>query len=252
MSQNERRFGLIGYPLEHSGSADLFRKKFLSEGLLHYSYSLFPLRSIELLPSFLQQQTDLTGFNVTIPFKERIIPFLDSLDDIAGETGAVNTVLVERSAGRKILKGFNTDAEGFELSLPAGFDFTSCLILGTGGASKAVARTMRKKGVNVMFVSRTHQDANTVTYGELTPKIIGEHRFVVNCSPLGMYPDIADCPPLPFEFLGSGHFVYDLIYNPPQTVFLRKAAEAGARTQNGQSMLENQAALSFRIWTGRE
>jgi shikimate dehydrogenase len=243
------RFGLIGYPLDHSASASYFTKKFTSEGLTNYSYQLFPLKAVEEVNSLLAVTSGLKGFNVTIPYKESIIPFLTVLHPDAEAIGAVNTVLVKTSGTGTRLIGYNTDAEGFRRSLPPTLSHRNALILGTGGSAKAVAFTLRKLGLNVLLVSRTERSQTTISYEELTRELMHQFTFIINCTPAGMFPDLKGTPPLPLKWLSPGHFVYDLIYNPEETLLLRNARKAGAVTKNGQLMFETQAELSFRIWS---
>jgi shikimate dehydrogenase len=243
------RFGLIGYPLEHSGSASYFAKKFAGEGLTNYSYQMFPLKAIGDVNPLLAGIPDLRGLNVTIPYKESIIPFLTRLHPDAGAIGAVNTILITGSGKKKDLIGYNTDAEGFRRSLPSALPHHNALILGTGGSSKAVAYSLKKMGLNVLFVSRTKKSSTIIRYEDITKELLHQFTFIVNCTPAGMCPDITGIPPLPFKWIGPGHFIYDLIYNPEETLFLRNARKAGALAHNGKLMFELQAELSFRIWS---
>ncbi|MCX6281207.1 MAG: shikimate dehydrogenase [Bacteroidetes bacterium] len=247
MNTQPNRFGLIGYPLEHSASAEYFAEKFKREGLTH-SYSLFPLLSADEVLPLLHAVPGLQGFNVTIPFKQSIIPLLDQLDPIAEEIAAVNTVVVKRSDSGFQLSGYNTDADGFGKSLKPGFRHTHALILGTGGSSKAVTYCLKRKGLNVLHVSRNKRDNSTIGYEDIGSDLLNRFTFIVNCTPLGMFPLTDAAPDLPYELLKPFHEAYDLIYNPIETRFLRYAREAGAVTQNGRNMFENQADLSFEIW----
>ncbi|MCX6283496.1 MAG: shikimate dehydrogenase [Bacteroidetes bacterium] len=248
MNGRYRRFGLIGYPLEHSASALYFAKKFEREGLTDYSYTLFPLLSADEVRPLISNTPGLQGFNVTIPYKQSIIPFLDYLDPLAQEIGAVNTVTINRSGQEVKLKGYNTDAGGFKNSLSPDFNHTHALILGTGGSSKAVAYILKEMGIETLNVSRTKKEERIIRYEELTPGLLEKFTFIVNCTPAGMIPDTGSAPPLPFALLDPRHFVYDLIYKPVETKLLRLARESGARTQNGFRMLELQAELAFAIW----
>jgi shikimate dehydrogenase len=190
----------------------------------------------------------LKGFNVTIPYKESIIPFLDRLDPLAAGIGAVNTVLIRHSGALTELIGYNTDAGGFKRSLNPGFHYTHALILGTGGSSKAVAYILKEMGLEVLHVSRTKKSETIIRYDELSARLLEKYTFIVNCTPAGMFPDTETAPPLPFGLLGPLHFVYDLVYKPPETRLLYLARAAGAKTQNGMKMFQNQAELSFKIW----
>ena len=240
-------FGLIGYPLLHSWSEGFFNEKFSGESPVKNKYRVFPLENIGEFQGLLQDHPDLTGLNVTIPYKVKILPFLDELDPVAKETGAVNTILISRAGDRVHLKGFNTDVTGFTGSA----DFTgysSALLLGTGGAARAVAYSLRHLGIPFQFVSRNPRQGVAIGYDEITGKEMEENRLIINATPLGMFPDAGSCPPLPYEYLTPGHFLYDLVYNPPLTEFLRHGDRAGARIMNGMKMLHLQAESSWEIW----
>lgn len=249
MSTQPCRFGLIGNPLTHSASAAYFAEKFRREGLDSYSYSLYPLKSADEVRALIAGIPGLGGLNVTIPYKQSIIPLLNRVEKTAAEIGAVNTILIKRSEGHTELTGYNTDAEGFRQSLPHGFSHKHALVLGTGGSSKAVAWILGEMGVKVLFVSRLKKGRGIINYEDVTADVIQKHSFIVNCTPLGMFPETEQAPPLPYRLLGASHLAYDLIYNPAETKFLSMAADAGAKTQNGRKMFENQAELSFKIWT---
>jgi len=239
------RFGLIGKSLRHSFSKGYFREKFQKEGSDH-SYENFELESIADFPNLLSQNPDIKGLNVTIPNKESIIPYLDDLDPVAREIGAVNTVLI--SEGRT--KGFNTDVIGFKNSLKPFLKhgMEKALILGTGGASKAVAYVLKNLGINCFFVSREPGDAKTLAYELLNREAMKQFRLIVNTTPLGTFPDIDEFPKIPYEYLTTDHLLYDLIYNPSETVFMKKGMEMGATTLNGLGMLKSQAEASYKIW----
>jgi shikimate dehydrogenase len=240
-------YGLIGNPLSHSWSASWFFAKFRDERIRDHVYLDFQLATLDELPALIHDHPDLAGLNVTIPYKEKIIPFLDEVDELAARVGAVNTIRISRKDGKATLKGFNTDVPGFLRS--ADFSgFRHALVLGTGGAAKAVAFALDSIGISVLFVSRTKKDTKTITYDTITEGNLNQHTLIVNATPLGMYPLVNDAPPIPYKWLSKRHFLYDLVYNPPVTHFLAKGSLASARTQNGQSMLENQAEMSFRIW----
>ncbi len=244
-----RRFGLIGYPLGHSFSKAYFTEKFAREKIADCVYENYPLSDINEFNGFLHQCPDLAGLNVTIPYKEKIIPFLDVLDPVAREVKAVNTVAVIRKGNSRVLEGYNTDVYGFEISLLKHLKpwHTYALVLGTGGASKAVVWVLEKIGINYRFVSRTPQKG-MLTYNELDRTIMSEHLLIINCTPVGMYPDSQQAPPLPYEHLTSRHLLYDLIYNPEKTLFLSYAEKAGADFCNGLEMLILQAEKSWEIW----
>jgi shikimate dehydrogenase len=240
-------FGLIGYPLSHSSSAFLFENKLSKEGRSGYRYENFPLASLSEFPSVIRNYPALKGLNVTVPYKEEIIPWLEDLDPKAKKIGAVNTILIRHERGNIHMKGFNTDADGFRQSA----DFTGtrkALILGTGGGAKAVAYALKEMGWSVLFVSRTKKSKDHIVYEDLSEEMMRLHPLIVNATPLGMLPDVETCPPIPYQFLTGQHFLYDLVYNPAMTLFLKKGSDAGTRIQNGQKMLEIQAELSYRIW----
>ncbi len=245
MRQKLRLFGLTGYPLSHSFSKKYFTAKFEREGLEHCRYELFPIENIRQLPDLLAEHPGLEGLNVTIPHKQTVIQYLDETDAGAAEAGAVNTIKI--SNGK--LKGFNTDVYGFEQSLRSfiGTKRPAALVLGTGGAAKAVIFVLKKLNISWQLVSRSKQK-ETLTYAEVTSEILQAHPLIINTTPLGMYPDIESCPPLPFEGCSAAHFAFDLVYNPEQTLFLKKAAANGAKTQNGLPMLHLQAERAWEIW----
>ncbi len=240
-----RHFGLIGRELGHSFSAKFFNGKFASEGI-EADYKLFEIEKIEDIHSLLAT-TPLSGFNVTIPYKESIIPLLHELSTTAREVGAVNCV--EIRDGKLI--GHNTDAAGIQASLHW-LDLaegTKALVLGSGGASKATQYVLRKLGVEFKVVSRD-SGRGDITYAELTPEIIAEHKLIINATPVGMFPNVESAPQLDYESMGSDHKVFDLVYNPAQTEFLRRAKEQGASTMGGMLMLQTQAIASWHIWQG--
>jgi len=240
-----RFYGLIGYPLGHSFSVPYFRNKFEKEGIEDALYSAFPLPSVEDFPILLKKERGLVGLNVTIPYKESIIPYLSELDETAKAIGAVNTLLIKD----KGIKGYNTDCIGFEkslLPLLAGKPYNA-LILGTGGAAKAVAFVLNKLGCSFRYISRNPQPGEWA-YGDLNQEIIKENQLIINCSPMGMHPHIESFPEIPYEFLNADSILYDLIYNPEETIFLKKGKEAGAKTKNGLEMLYLQAEAAWSIW----
>ncbi|MBI5915664.1 MAG: shikimate dehydrogenase [Bacteroidetes bacterium] len=247
-----RRFGLIGYPLSHSFSPGFFSKKFEKEGLGHCRYDAFPLASIEELPDLPKKIPALEGLNVTIPYKEKVLPYLHRLSDEARSIGAVNVIKIRDGQ----LTGYNSDVYGFEKSLldflpspyPAGL---KALVLGTGGAAKAVGFVLKKTGIDFRLVSRSGQP-DMLRYEEISEEIFHSHRLIVNTTPLGMSPDVNSCPPIPYEWTGPGHFFYDLVYNPEKTTFLARAEAAGSRIQNGLSMLYLQAEKAWEIWNNPE
>lgn len=246
-----RKYGLIGYPLGHSFSKGYFADKFRKENISDCSYDNYPMEKIELVEDLIQTGEELCGLNVTIPYKQQVIPFLDEIDEEADEVGAVNCIkITRRSAGQAFLKGFNTDIYGFEMPLleVLGSEHTRALILGTGGASRAVAYILGKHQIEYRFVSRRPKSSEIYSYGDLTPEIIKEHTIIVNTSPLGMYPDVETYPDLPYSGLTNNHILYDLVYNPVKTVFLQKGEEREATLINGLPMLHFQAEKSWEIW----
>lgn len=246
------QFGLIGKTLSHSFSKSYFEKKFRDLGLSGYSYVNFEIPSVSDFPKILPEHSGLAGLNVTIPYKETIIPFLDDLSQEAKEIGAVNCVKIQN--GKKT--GYNTDAYGFGQSIKPFLDTNHerALILGTGGASKAVAYALKKVGVEVYFVtsSNTKEKPNSFFYSELNEFVMNAFKLVVNTTPLGTSPKEKESPDLPYQFFGENHLAYDLIYNPEETEFLRKAKGAGALTINGLSMLHLQAEKSWEIWQNND
>ena len=241
-----KRFGLIGKKLGHSFSAKYFAEKFEREGLLECDYSLYELPEIECVKEFMLTP-DLVGFNVTIPYKQQIIPYLDALDAQAREVGAVNCVKIERD-GRRV--GYNTDVDGIRLSLDkllGGEKVGSALVLGTGGASQAVQYVLRERGIDYKVVSREKGKAD-LTYDDLTQDVMATHRLIINASPVGMYPACENCLDIPYAMLSGSHFLFDLVYNPLPTRFMELGAEQGAATLSGIDMLYAQAESAWKIW----
>jgi shikimate dehydrogenase len=241
-----RKFGLIGYPLGHSFSATYFSEKFRRASMEDCSYSNFEIPSISDLPDILKDP-ELCGLNVTIPYKESVIPYLHRKDPVVQETGACNCIRIDQGE----LTGYNTDVKGFEESLDEKLTAGDkrALILGTGGSSKAVAWVLHKKGIDFLFVSRKKSGAhNQITYEDLGQEIMRTHGLIINSTPLGMVPKTKDCPPIPYEYIGQGHYLFDLVYNPAKTLFLERGEAAGARIKNGADMLAIQAEASWAIW----
>ncbi len=250
MSSTTEEYGLIGYPLTHSFSQRYFNEKFNSENI-DAVYLNFQLSDIGELMEMLAEHPRLQGFNVTLPYKEQVIPYLDAIDPKAKEIGAVNVVRVKHLPGGDImLKGFNSDYIGFRDSLvPLLSDGShAALVLGTGGASKAVKVALESIGVKVSMVSRTMKPGVAYTYEQLTQEVMDSHDIIVNTTPLGMYPHTEECPPIPYDYITPRHILYDLIYNPDVTTFMKLGAERGATTKNGLEMLLLQAFESWRIW----
>lgn len=238
-------YGLIGYPLSHSFSPEYFREKFKREHI-KARYELFPLENINQLEQLLSAHPELKGINVTIPYKSAVIPFLDMMDATVRSTGAANCISIKEGK----LSGYNTDVAGFTKSLQPLLKpyHTQALILGTGGAAKAVAYSLEQLGIRYRYVSRAKSNDN-YAYEELSQQLMQENLLLVNTTPLGMYPDIAAAPAIPYQHLSSKHLCYDLIYNPAVTSFLSQAAAYGATVKNGLEMLEIQAAESWNIWS---
>ena len=248
MSETEKKFGLLGRNIEYSFSKKYFTDKFAALKLHHYEYVNYDLPEIEFFrETVLKDLPKLGGLNVTIPYKESIIDYLDELDEQAAEIAAVNTIKILKN---NKLKGFNTDVFGFEKSLKSCLrgDEKKALILGTGGASKAVAFVLRKLGVDYLFVSRNPDQPGVISYDSLNKEMIREHEMIINCSPLGTYPEVEAKPDIPYEYLTDRHLLYDLIYNPDKTAFLQMGEKAGATIMNGRLMLEFQAEKSWEIW----
>ena len=238
-------YGLIGYPLSHSFSKKYFTEKFEKEGIGDCRYELFPIATIEELRNVLSKYPELCGLNVTIPYKQQVLPYLDEEDDVVGKIKACNCIRIKLGK----LKGYNTDVEGFERSLKQHLKpcHTKALILGTGGAAKAVEFVLRKLDIDFKYVSRK-PTVNNFSYEMLTPGIIADHLLIINTTPLGMFPAVSEAPPVPYEAITPDHYLFDLVYNPGKSLFLQKGEEQGAAIKNGYEMLEIQAEESWRIW----
>ena len=242
------KYGLIGFPLGHSFSRNFFNEKFENEGI-KAKYINFEIPQIEDLPEILASNPELKGLNVTIPFKQKVMAYLDELSPEAKAIGAVNVIRVSHKGKDVVLKGFNSDVIGFTRSIEPMLEpaHKKALILGTGGASKAIEYGLKTLGLETLFVSRTKKE-NTITYEEVTHEIIKEYNVIVNCTPLGMYPKADTCPDIPYEAMDGHTILYDLIYNPDDTWFLTKGAKYGATTKNGLEMLLLQAFASWEFW----
>lgn len=242
-------FGLIGYPLSHSFSKQWFTEKFAQDGLtdiLHYDN--FPLQAITGLSMLLEEHPEIRGFNVTAPHKETIIPYLDQTDITAKKIGAVNCVIRKDGA----LKGYNVDWIGFSRSLTEfiGNRRPEAIILGTGGAAKAAAYALSQLDIDYIFISRNAgAKPHTINYTELCPKIIASHKLIINATPLGTYPNVSAMPPIPYEMLSEEHFLYDMVYNPAETAFMKHGKANGATVTNGLRMLELQAEESWKLFS---
>jgi shikimate dehydrogenase len=240
------KLGLLGKNISYSFSRTHFTNKFENESL-PFTYENFDMETISEFPSVLKNNPDLVGLNVTIPYKEQIIPYLDSIDSVAKNIGAVNTITISESGK---LKGFNTDAYGFKISIEPYLKphHKSALILGTGGASKAVAYTLKTLNIDFNYVSRTPNKLAKYTYSDLTESIIKLNPIIINCTPVGTHPNINDYPKIPYDGISKDHLLFDLIYNPLQTKFLSYGVSKGATTCNGLKMLELQAKKAWDIW----
>lgn len=249
-------YGLIGYPLSHSFSKKYFTEKFEKEQLKDHEYQLFPIEKIDEFPDLIRKRSSLRGLNVTIPYKESVIPFLDELEETAKEIGAVNCIRILGEGDAKKLIGYNTDAFGFRQSIKPFLEtqHERALILGTGGASKAVHYILKTIGIDCYFVTRTKIISNQLitknefSYEELNEHVISAFKLIVNTTPVGMYPNVEEAPAIPYEFITPSHLLYDLVYNPAETEFLKKGKKMGASTLNGLSMLHQQAEEAWRIW----
>ncbi len=241
------KYGLIGYPLSHSFSKGYFAQKFESEGVENVVYDNYPLEEIGLLPDLLRSDPALIGLNVTIPYKQKVMQFVDWLADDAGQIQAVNTL---KRSPNGILKGYNTDIFGFRETLkrfiPPSFS-SGALILGTGGASKAVKYVCEELGLNVQYVSRRKSE-DAITYESLDRARLNDHKLIVNCTPLGMYPKVESYPDLKYKEFGTDFYLLDLVYNPAETEFLRRGRDVGCHFKNGMEMLVLQAERSWAIW----
>ena len=242
------KYGLIGYPLGHSFSRDFFNEKFRNEGI-DAEYVNFEIPDISRFPEILTENPDLRGLNVTIPYKEKIISYMDTLSEEARQIGAVNVVRVSERKGQTYLKGFNSDVIGFTRSIEPLLEpkHKKALILGTGGASKAIRYGLEQLGLEYRLISRTPREG-VWSYNQLTPETMQEYTVIVNCTPVGMYPHPDACPTLPYEAIGHDHLLYDLVYNPEETLFLRKGRGQGAITKNGLEMLLLQAYAGWEFW----
>lgn len=248
-----RLFGLIGNPLSHSFSKAYFEDKFKTERITHVEYREFPLEDISRLPQLIADEPTLSGLNVTIPFKQQVLNFMDEVNDKADEIGAVNTIVIERNENDEkaaVLKGFNTDHTGFEQSLVPllSTKHKGALVLGSGGAAKAIIYVLKKQGIEFRVVSREPAGGRTIGYDDLNKEIMETYSLLINTTPAGMNPNIDNAPQIPYEYLNNSHLLYDLIYNPEETEFLRRGKLAGATTKNGLEMLKIQADKSWEIW----
>lgn len=241
-------YGLIGYPLGHSFSRNFFNQKFADEGI-DATYENFEIASIEMLQEVIDSTPTLRGLNVTIPYKEKVISYLDSLSNEARAIGAVNVIKVIQQGNKRQLKGYNSDVIGFTRSIEPLIEkhHKKALILGTGGASKGVSYGLKSLGIEPVLVSR-HEKAGTIRYDDITPDVVQEYNVIVNATPCGMYPNVDDAPNIPYNALTPANLLYDLVYNPDVTTFMKRGAEAGATVKNGLEMLLLQANAGWEIW----
>jgi shikimate dehydrogenase len=242
-----RQFGLIGYPLGHSFSKAYFANKFVQEGITDCQYDAFELEKIGDLQPLLQAYPNLVGLNVTIPYKEQVLPFVQVLSPAVQSIGAANVLKINNG----ILTAYNTDIIGFQQTFCSKLQshHTAALVLGTGGASKAVQYVLTQLGITYTIVSRNiNAKNNCIEYKDITNAIIQAHSIIINCTPVGMHPNVHECPPIPYHLLTPLHYLYDLVYRPTQTLFLQKGQEQGCSILNGYDMLTIQAEASWKIW----
>lgn len=248
-----KTYGLIGYPLSHSFSQKYFTEKFKKENISDCKFLTFEIENLYVhdFRLLLKANPNLCGLSATIPHKQNIIKFLDEIDESAKEIGAVNCIKRWRmDDGKWMMKGYNTDVFGFESSLKSLLQekYSQALILGTGGASKAVAFVLKKLGIEFLFISRNKNQISSIGYQDLNEKIITSYSLIINTTPLGMFPNVNDCPNIPYQFLSSKHLLYDLNYNPEESLFLKNGKEKGAQIKNGLEMLHLQADKAWEIW----
>jgi shikimate dehydrogenase len=249
-----RKFGLIGFPLGHSFSKQYFTDKFFGERISDCSYENFELENLELFPDLIKRDHEISGLNVTIPYKTEILKYLDITDDEAGEIGAVNVLKISKKESSRLIKGFNTDIYGFRESIAPylkGRNIKDAIVLGSGGSSKAVIHVLNGLGFQVTKVSRRSGEG-IISYNELTGKFLAKNKLIINTTPVGMFPNISDKPDIGYNYLTSDHILYDLVYNPVLTVFLKKGEEQGCTILNGLKMLQLQAEKSWEIWNNKD
>ena len=246
------KYGLIGYPLGHSFSITYHNQRFADEGI-NAKYFNYEIPSIDNLTEVLDSNPELKGLNVTIPYKQKVMEYLDYISPEARAIDAVNVIRVIHEGKNTILKGYNSDVIGFTQSIEPMLEeyHKKALILGTGGASKAINYGLKSLGLETIFVSR-YRRPGTICYEDITPEVVKEYNVIVNCTPLGMYPKTEECPFLPYEAMDEKNILYDLIYNPDETLFMKKGAEHGANVKNGLEMLLLQAFASWEFWNGKE
>ena len=246
------KYGLIGYPLGHSFSIGYHNQRFADEGI-NAKYINFEIANIEQLMEVISQNPELKGLNVTIPYKEKVMEYLDYISPEARAIGAVNVIRVIHEGSKIVMRGYNSDVIGFTQSIEPMLEkhHKKALVLGTGGASKAVAYGLKSLGIESVFVSR-YERPGTIQYESITPEVVQEYNVIVNCTPLGMFPKIDTCPALPYDALDEHNILYDLIYNPDETLFMKRGAARGAAVKNGLELLLLQAFASWEFWNGKE
>ncbi|HAQ18235.1 MAG TPA: shikimate dehydrogenase [Prolixibacteraceae bacterium] len=246
-----KTFGLIGHRLGYSFSRNFFTEKFAKENLADHEYMNFELDNIDEFPKVFEQGKEICGLNCTIPYKQQIMQFLDEIEPEAAQVGAVNTVKIVWNEGKRLLKGFNTDVYGFENSLCPMLQVKhkKALILGTGGASKAIKHVLNKLGIE--FISASIEETlfeNEIRYNQITEDLLKDYLIIIQATPLGTFPNVDNCPDIPYHAISSDHVLFDLVYNPEETLFLKKGKEQGAKTKNGLEMLHLQAIRAWEIW----
>jgi shikimate dehydrogenase len=239
-------YGLIGYPLGHSFSKQYFTEKFEREMIADCNFEIFPIESIDLFSSLLKNNPSLKGLSVTIPYKEQVLQFVDEISDEVKAIGATNSIKINEGK----LTAYNTDIVGFEKSFVKLLKphHTKALVLGTGGAAKAVQYVLRKLKIDFLVVTRKKQNEQQITYEEIDEAVMKNYSVIINCSPVGMYPNENVAPAIPYQFISADHYLYDLVYKPAETLFLKNGKERGAVVENGYEMLLLQAEESWRIW----
>lgn len=245
-----REFGLIGYPLGHAYSQNYFEEKFKKEGIKDSRYQLFPLSDISKIHNIISSQPNLVGLNITTPYKELIIPYLNEIDSSILRLGTVNTIKIFRRENAYSIKGFNTDVDGLRKTFePLSFaEGTKALIFGSGGSGKTVKFVLQEMGIQSTNVSREPENLSQISYRNVTEAVLNRHSIIVNATPVGMFPNTNACPEIPYEFISDQHVCLDLVYNPAQTLFLKKCTEKGAFVINGLTMLYEQADKAWEIW----
>jgi shikimate dehydrogenase len=245
-----REFGLIGYPLDHAYSQKYFEEKFRKFGIEDAKYTLFPISEIGKIKNIIGSHPGLIGLNVTTPYKELVIPFLDEIDPKILKFGTINTIKIVHKNQKTSLKGFNTDVYGLrksfdELNLPHN---TRALVLGSGGSGRTVACVLKERGIEVTTVSREPKSIKQIQYSSISEKLLKNHNLIVNASPVGMFPNVDNCPDIPYQYISQEHYCFDLVYNPEKTIFLQKCEAKGAKILNGYTMLFEQADKAWEIW----